>query len=364
VTGVAADLVALHATDPATVYLAAAARTRAPEIAAVEHALYDERSLVRMLAMRRTMFVLPAELAPVVQVACTATVAARERRRLVGLLDEAGVADDPVDWLKEVEESTVRSLLGRGEATAAELSADEPRLREQVVVAPGKSYEARQNIASRVLLLLAADGRIVRGRPAGSWTSTRYRWSAMETWLPEHPAEPPADQARAELARRWLAAYGPGTVADLKWWTGWSAGEVRRALAEVGPVEVDLDGTTGLVLPGDVEPVTAPEPWVALLPALDPTAMGWTERDWFLGGHRAALFDRTGNIGPTVWSDGRIIGGWAQRGDGEIVFRLLEDGGRDVRTAVEEAAGRLGAWLGEDRVVPRFRTPLERELCG
>lgn len=127
---------------------------------------------------------------------------------------------------------------------------------------------------------------------------------------------------------------------------------------------VDLDGTGGVALTGDLDPVEVPEPWAALLPALDPTVMGWSDRRWFLGDHAPALFDRTGNIGPTVWWDGRIVGGWAQRKAGEVVFRLLEDVGRDAVTAVEVAAERLGQRLGTARVTPRFRTPLERELSA
>jgi hypothetical protein len=92
--------------------------------------------------------------------------------------------------------------------------------------------------------------------------------------------------------------------------------------------------------------------------------MGWTQRDWFLGEHGPALFDRSGNAGPTVWWDGRIVGGWAQRADGEVVFRLFEDVGSDAFRAVEAAAERLATWLGKLRVTPRFRTPLERELTS
>ena len=92
--------------------------------------------------------------------------------------------------------------------------------------------------------------------------------------------------------------------------------------------------------------------------------MGWQARDWFLGQHRAALFDRTGNIGPTVWWEGRVVGGWAQRASGEIVLRLLEDIGADGAAAVSGQAARLEAWLGANRVTPRFRTPLERELSA
>jgi hypothetical protein len=190
----------------------------------------------------------------------------------------------------------------------------------------------------------------------------------MESWLQGAGgiAEWTTDVARAELVRRWLRAFGPATVADLKWWTGWTVGEVKRALAEVGPVEVELEGAkgNGLVLADDVTPVATPEPWAALLPALDPTVMGWAGRGWFLGGHGPALFDRSGNAGPTVWWEGRIVGGWAERPDGEIAFRLLEDVGADAVSAVQAAAVRLGRWLGGVRVTPRFRTPLERELTS
>lgn len=361
---VAGGVVALHATDPAGVYLAALARMDRPDIGAVERALYDDRSLVRMLGMRRTMFVVGVDLAPVVQAACTRTIAARERRRLVQHLEKAGVASDAGRWLADVEESTYRALEARGEATASELAADEPRLRVQLHFDEGKPYEARPAITTRVLTVLAADGRIVRGRPRGSWTSSQYRWSTTDTWLTGGLPDLATDAAQVELARRWLAAFGPGTVADLRWWTGWTVREVTRALAAVGAVEVDLDGETGLVLPDDVEPVPSPEPWAALLPALDPTVMGWAGRAWYLGRHGPALFDRNGNAGPTVWWEGRVVGGWGQRAGGEVVLRLLEDVGAEGVAAVEAAAQRLSAAIGTARPVPRFRTPLERELAG
>jgi Winged helix DNA-binding domain len=365
---VARDLVGLHGTDPASVFLAAGARMppEEPVVVAVERALYDQRTLVRMLGMRRTVFVLPVELAPVVQAACTRAIAAVERRKLLQFLGGAGIADDPASWLEEVEGSALRALRDRGEATAAQLSEDEPRLRRQIQVARGKKYEARVSISGRVLLLLAADGKVVRGRPRGSWISTQYRWSPMEAWLPGGLPELAAEPARVELARRWLAAFGPAPAADLRWWTGWTVGQTKQALAGLDTVEVDLDasGACGLLLADDVEPVAAPEPWAALLPALDPTVMGWAARGWFLGEHGPALFDRSGNAGPTVWWDGRIVGGWVQRADGEVAFRLLKDVGSDASSAVEEEAKRLEAWLGPARITPRFRTPLERELSA
>jgi hypothetical protein len=321
--------------------------------------------LLRMLGMRRTMFVVPVELAPVVQAACTDAIAVAQRRLLLQLLTRSGIcAGDPGRWLEEVEGVTVKALAARGQALASELSEDDPRLREQIQLAEGKRYAARQSVVTRVLLVLAAEGRIARGRPRGSWISGQYRWSLIESWLPAGMGEWSTGAAQAELVRRWLATFGPGTMTDLRWWTGLPAGQVKRALAAVGAVEVDLDGVPGVALAGDLEPPVAAEPWVALLPALDPTVMGWSGRGWYLGDHGSALFDRNGNAGPTVWWDGRVVGGWASRKDGEIAVRLLEDVGAEAAAAVEAAAGRLAEWLGPVRVTPRFRTPLERELSA
>lgn len=360
---VARDLVGLHATDPSTVFLAVAARMRAPRVETIERELYERRSLVRMLGMRRTMWVLPLELASIVQAACTQSIAVRERRVLVEILAQAGIAD-AAGWLDRVGNATVKSLAKSGEATAAQLSGAVPDLRTKLYLAQGKAYEARPNATSYVLMRLAADGRIVRGRPTGPWTTNQYSWATIESWLPAGFDDWAVDKAQAELAQRWLAAFGPAPVSDLRWWTGWTAGELKRALTEIGPEEVDLEGTTGIVVRGDVEPAKRSQPRAALLPGLDPTVMGWLERRWFLGDHGAALFDRTGNAGPTVWWDGRVVGGWAQRKDGEVVFRILEDIGREATAAVMAEAERLRGWIGSARITPRFRTPLERALSS
>ena len=364
VVELAGDLVGLHATDPATVYLAAQARMQDASVAVVERVLYEEPRALRMLGMRRTMFVVPLDLAPIVQAACTDAIAAKQRLLYARRLEQAGIAADGAAWLDDVAAETLAALEARGEAFATELTADVPRLRNKISYGEGKTWAGSQGVTSIVLFLLAAEGRIARGRPKGSWTSSQHRWAPAAAWLPEPlPALEPAT-ARVELFRRWLHAFGPGTLTDLKWWSGLTLGQVRAALAEIEPVEVDLSGATGFVLRGDDEPVPTPEPWAALLPALDPTVMGWKEREWYLGEHGPALFDTAGNAGPTVWWNGRIVGGWAVRGNGEVSYRLLEDVGADAVAAIEAKADRLAAWLGETKVVPRFGTPLARELAA
>ncbi|MFE8010752.1 winged helix DNA-binding domain-containing protein [Streptomyces sp. NPDC057418] len=360
VVTVADAMVALHATDAATVYLSACARLSEPGVAAVERALYEDVSLVRLLSMRNTLFTVSTDIAPFVDAANARAVGAKERRTFLKRLREDGNGLDE-RWLTEVERATLAALAERGRATGSELSTAVPSLRTKITVFPGTKQETVQGVTSRVIRLLAADGRIRRDRPRGSWTSSQFRWTAATPWPDAEPSE-----ARTEVALRWLRSYGPATETDLKWWTGWGVRETRQALAAVGAEEVLLDGgASGWVAPGDLAPEPPPEPWAALLPALDPSAMGWADRSFHLtAGHRAALFDRAGNIGPTVWWNGAIVGGWAQRADGELVWRLLSDVGMDATRHIEAEAARLSAWVGEDRVTPRFRTPLERELTA
>jgi len=362
---VANSLVAVHGTDPSSVYLGIAGRMAGGGIAAVERALYAEKTLIRLLGMRRTVFVTTQDVAAVVQAACSDAVAANERRKLLGWLAAMDLAPDIRDWLAGAEQAALDALALRGEATAAELATDDKRLAVQVVLGDGTSMGTRFNLASRLLFVLAAQGKVVRGRPNGSWTSHQYRWTPLSAWCPGGLQQWAAEDAEVELARRWLYAYGPASAGDLQWWTGWTKTQVRRVLTQLQPEEVDLDGEPGIVLAADLEPPPAAEPWVALLPGLDSTPMGWRARDWYLGEHAARLFDQTGNIGPSLWWNGRVVGGWAQDRDGQIVCRFLEDVGSDAVAAAAASAQRLADLLGGVRLAPRTRgrTWLEEELA-
>ena len=355
---VARSLVALHSTDPATVFLSTWARARDFQVGRLEHALYEERSLVRMLGMRRTLWVVPRETADVVDAACTRTVAARERRRLEQLVGESGITDDVPGWLDRVARAALEALAARGEAFTADLTRADPLLATKLRLGAGTRWEAEVSAASRLLPLLAAEGAVVRGRPRGAWTHGQYRWALA----PRRDEVLDTAAAQADLLGRWLAAFGPATETDIRWWTGWTAREARAALAATPHAAVELDGAAGYVLADDLDPVERPEPGAALLPTLDPTTMGWKARDWYLGPHAGVLFDANGNAGPTVWWDGRVVGGWAQRANGELAFRILEDVGREALQAVDAEAARLAAWLGDVRVAPGFLPPFQRAL--
>lgn len=359
------DLAGIHATDPASVYLGLRARAPGLDRDAIAAVLYEEKALIKVLGMRRTMFAVPVRLAGILQAAVTSDLAVGERKRLLGMLEGAGITTDPAGWLAAVEAETLTALDDLGEATASELTKRVHGLREQIPFGAGKRWEGTVGVSTRLLFLLATEGRIIRARPRGTWLSSLYRWAPMDRWV-EGGLEPwPAERARVELVRRWLQAYGPGTQRDIQWWTGWTVARTKEALRGLDLAEVALgDGRTGYVLADDVEPTPNSGPWIAFLPALDTTTMAWIEREFYLADYGPRLFDTSGNAGPMIWMDGRVVGAWAQRANAEVVYRLFEDVGTERQRAVEEEAARLGAWLDGSRVFPRFPNATYRELAA
>jgi hypothetical protein len=360
----ARSMVCLHGTDPATVYLSARARVAGMTVGDLDRALYVERSLVKHLAMRRTLFVFPRESLSVAQAGASNRVADTERRRLVRDVETAGLHRNGERWLAEAGRQVLAMLSDGREATSSALRDDIPLLEGSIAYGEGKSWGGQIPVGPRVLTTLSAAGHIVRASNAGAWTTSRPRWASMKSWLGEEIAPFPEAEGEARLVEKWLRGFGPGTAADLKWWLGSTLTAVRRALAELQAVEVDLEGETGYVLPDDLEEADPVEPWAALLPPLDPTTMGWFERDWYLGPYKEQLFDTSGNAGPTVWWDGRIVGGWRQGDTGEVVLQLLEDVGSAGRRALEHEAARLTDWLGGTRVLPRFPSPLSKLVAA
>lgn len=355
----AASIVALHATDPATVYLSAWARVDGVRRADVERALYTDRTLVKQTAMRRTLFVFPRATLPAAVHGPGARVAALDTRRLIRDVEKVGLRTDGARWLDDAATQVVERLADGRDASWRELRATVPLLAGTIRYGEGKRWGGDMPVGPRVLLVLSVRGQIVRGHNEGGWMNSRPRWAAMAAWMGEAVPHAEADEARAELVTGWLRSFGPGTERDLAWWLGDTLTNVRSTLRLIGAVEVDLEGgSRGYLLPDDLDPIEPVEPWAALLPALDPATMGWYERDWYLGPHRPLLFDSAGNGGTTAWWDGRIVGAWHQPVDGRVVVHLIEDIGRVGASTLRREADRLTEWLEGARPGARWPSPL------
>lgn len=358
---IADDLVALHSSDPVTVFLSAMARMAHPSIEAVERALYADRSLIRHHGMRRTLWVATPPVARLIHAAATRDLVANERRRTSQLLAAADV-ENPEQWLAEAELQVLADLREHGPSTAREVGQRVEALRHRLQLAPGKAYAAAQSAHTRVLYILGFTGQMLRGRPS-SWINGAYAYADAESWLPGGLGELDAQQAAAELANRWLQRFGPGTTADLQWWMGWTVRRTKQALSDCGAVEAELEGEAGWLAPED-PPLGPVEPWVAVLPGLDPTIMGWKLREWYLPKTSLEVFDTVGNGGPSLWVDGRVVGAWAQSKDGSIHTHYFERVAASRRREIDQRIEQLKSWIGDTRFTVRFPGDVHARLLG
>ena len=153
----------------------------------------------------------------------------------------------------------------------------------------------------------------------------------MTTWLGEAMTPTDPDAGYAEIVRRLLWTFGPVTRGRPRVVARCDEGcGPRRAGRPSRRWRSQLDsGSTGWVLPDDTADLEAPavlEPWVALLPTLDPTTMGWREREFHLDpAHTPFLFDRAGNGGTDGLGrrpDRRVLGaGRARAGPARSSWR-------------------------------------------
>jgi hypothetical protein len=332
-----------------------------PSIAAVEQALYVDRSLIRHHGMRRTLWVATPPVVQLMHAAATRDLLTNERRRTSQLLAASGV-QDPERWLADAEKQVLADLRKHGPSNAREIGQRIEALRQRLQLAPGKSYAAVQSAHTRVLYILGFAGKMLRGQPS-NWINGAYRYVDAESWLPGGLGDLDPRLAAAELAARWLQRFGPATTIDLQWWMGWTLKRTRQALADCGAVEVDLDDVTGW-LAADDPPLAPVEPWVAVLPGLDPTIMGWKQREWYLPSTSLEVFDGVGNGGPSLWVDGRVVGGWAQTKDGSIHVHYFERVGADRRREIDQRIDELKSWIGETRFTVRFPGDIHARLLG
>jgi hypothetical protein len=369
------DIVALHATAATGPYVSLWARVRDFERAALDAALYDRRELARVLCMRTTLHVVLSSELPFFFQACAGYLAPVTRQQAQTLLVQAGLCPEgEADALLEELHGRVLDVVrDRGAGTVREITQRVPTLRTRVRHDVGKPYEGAFSLGSRLVPGMCALALLIRARPRGTWRSNLYDYAALEDWLPRVDLNSAAaEDARAWLARRYLAAFGPATVEDLQWWTGLSRVETEGALRVLGfelrEVKVEGLGNDYLMLASDsgrLAGFAAPEvPYAFLLPGLDPYVMGYRDRSRFLAPeHRAKVLDRAGNAMPTVWVDGRVVGAWGQRSDGSVTYGLFEPVPGAAEALVAAEVRRLEGFLGGEALGQRSGTPFTQALA-
>lgn len=359
VPAVADALLALHSSDPVTVFLSIAARTNGVSVDDIERALYDDRTVIRHHAMRRTLWVMTPDVAEFVHAACTRKIAASERARSARIVGAEGWFDAAVRRVVDAVRSSPEPLSTRQIGDVA------PELRREIVRGAGTRHEATGSAHTLAVLVAAFDGDVVRGRPAGEWVGSQYAWNDTRRWSTVDWTAHTEQAGAVAFVEMWLRRFGPGTLDDLVWWSGTTKTLVRSALADLDVTEVSLSTGDGYLMTDDLEPTGEAEPWALLLPGSDPTAMGWKQRDWYLDDATdARVTDRFGNIGPTIWCDGHVVGGWAQRPDGQIATELTVAVTRDSQRLIDREIERLRSFVGDTRFRVQFPAPNQRDILA
>lgn len=291
-----ADIVGLHATLPTTPALSLMARVPGFQLNALEEALFEARTLVRLKCIRQTLFIVPTVHAATVMAATRRLIEINSARYYLS----QGVSLEACEQLAP----RIAAALRGGELTLAEL---------RMALGPARDLSAAVG-------LLCDRGVLVRTRPARGWRDSTNRYALMHEWLPNVDADavPEAD-AVAWLVRAYLEAYGPLSERDIAWWTGLPLGGIRAALStlvhEVLSVRVDpLEGPL-MMLRADIPALqvagAAQTGVIHLLPVLDSYVMGYRDRERLLEAQYANyVYDRGGNGTSTIVLDGRVVGVW------------------------------------------------------
>ena len=312
-----------------TAHLALLARTRRYAAAMLENAVGRSRELVRMHAMRGSIYLMPRDWVPHA-LALTRAVSAEHYTRTVGITERGFAA-----------------LAARIERAITE----RPRTASEIRAALGGSAPEGTGL-TMVLGRLGREGRIVRTAVRGGLRSQSYEYASTTAWLGPPRERPTRDEALRSLAASWLQANGPATVADLAWWSGAPLRDARRAMAALGTRTIRIGGIDGELHATDAmigRLGKAPEDdAIHLLPCWDSYLMAHRDRARYLDpARRPFVVDRGGNVTSVMLRAGRVVGVWDL--DGRTLKVAPFE--RLPRPALEAAAARLAPLHAVDDVV-------------
>jgi hypothetical protein len=343
------DIYGLHATNATTPYVSLFARARDFTRNKLDDELYVKRTLGKIRCVRTTVHVLPRETIPI---AFAATKGMVEPNSEGFLRYTGGVTERQYE---DTSREILRILKGKGMSTL------------QIK----KEQGTRLNI-SIIVNLMCDQGLLMRGQSDKGWKSnahTYYRFSDYFPGMDLNAVEP--SQARERTVRQYLAGYGPATVKDISWWSGFTMTEVRRILhmlaREVAEVEIPELRGTYVMLAEDLAALERARPSgqlaVNLLPALDPYLMGHKEREHYLDyQYYEMVFDRSGNSTSTIMIDGRVAGVWdfSDKPGPTVKVFLFHKLEKKALRMVESRARAIGRFIADkavavemcDRMVP------------
>lgn len=238
------------------------------------------------------------------------------------------------NWLRRVRPETTGLDLRAAARTVRALQKKGPRHRDELIEAIGKDAWLGLNVD------------LVRVPPSGTWERRRADlYGLAEEWLGPNDAD--AEEGQDLLVRRYLGAFGPARLADIKSWSRLETDQVKRSVARLEPLRRfrDEEGKELVDLPRAPLPDPDRPAPVRFLPTWDATLLVHARRTQILPEqYRHRVFHvRTPHSVNTFLVDGQVAGKW-RREQGSIKLEPFGRLPRETRRELEDEAERLAAF--------------------
>lgn len=218
-------------------------------------------------------------------------------------------------------------------------------------------------------------GILVRGLSKGGWKSNAHTYFRIDRYFPEvNLNQYSQDEARKILVQQYLSSFGPVTVTDISWWTGFPKTEVKRIVDSLEGIDyVNIPGIGERLISSNDRNLLENEkentkPEINLLPNLDPYIMGYKERDRYLDKeYYNYIFDRSGNAVSTIINNGTIIGVWDfEEKPTPFVKIFVFEENTNIKE-IENKAKEIGNFISNQNVnikICRDMIPLDKKTVG
>ncbi|MBN2378718.1 AlkZ family DNA glycosylase [candidate division WOR-3 bacterium] len=336
----------INAQSARAAYISLWSRVRNFKRTQYDDALYKDRRLVRTWLMRGTVHTVPASEYPTYQKALESYQVARREKNEYDL-EKMGFGLDPGSRTK-LEERIVE-LLRNDNLTVNEL------LEKSGSILEGLSEKGRRWRVVHAVRLLSNKGIICHAEHTGPWYHFKEnRFTTLERWLGGMKlGEIDEVEARARLAIKYFAGYGPATIADFAYWSGLKSADAKRAFEMIKPklVEVKVDGASNWLLAQDsdilVDTKEDSDYPVRFLPEFDSLIMGHKDKSRILADERRQkVFLRLADVAPVFFFEGKVAGTWKHKiSDKTYELEPFEKLGKKEQTSVDEEFSRLREFM-------------------
>jgi hypothetical protein len=348
------DILALHATLATTPYLSLFVRAKNFTRELLDEELYVKRNLGKIRFVRKTIHILPKEM---LSIGYSATkkmseIASERYSRYLGVSKEE---------YDEISRQILALLKGRG-MTTTEIK---------------KALEVKLNLSS-IVNLMCDKGLLIRGAPKKGWKSNIHTYYLFQEYFPNVDVEGNEKNAKKFVMKQYIGSFGPVTVNDVAWWTGFRKTETKQILEsfqdDLTHVEISHLHGNYIILLSDqknLNSLTAPKKHVvSFLPPLDPYMMGYNDRERYLSQeHYENVFDRSGNATSSILLNGKVIGVWDFKEDktAQVKLFLFEEVEKNILKDIHTSAQKVGKFISEKEVkISEFdsMTPLTKRTAG